>query len=162
MLFQSALLTCEQKSFSISEKGVSCQVPAGLVSCRPSHDQRKRKFCQWHQPQSHILIRWVCLFLLISFPVTGRVEENYLCACSLTNSLKAWKTFWIALGLSLQLDCLLHEKTSIVWGPHKSSEFSSNIFNLSTGRQQTALWGRSGWHARLSVPLRRDDAHHAP
>ena len=43
MLFQWALLTSAQRSFSPFETGVSHLLPAGLVSCTPTHDQKNPK-----------------------------------------------------------------------------------------------------------------------
>lgn len=42
-LFHSSLLTLEQKSFSLFEKGAAHQVPTTMMPCGPSRDQKNPK-----------------------------------------------------------------------------------------------------------------------
>lgn len=86
-LFWSVLLTPTKRCFHLFEVDAPHLSPAGLVSCKLTHDQKTLKFYWWHQIWSQILNCWVFLFLASLFPADGRIEENVFAPNPLTSHL---------------------------------------------------------------------------
>lgn len=63
---------------------------AGLELNKP-HDLKKKKFLQWHQPLSRMLIRWIFLLLSVYFLAIEGIEEN---TTRTLYQLMPWRPSW--------------------------------------------------------------------
>lgn len=135
-LFQWALAIPVQKSFSSFETGMSCLLPK--ARCCVNTWSKTSKICWWYLAWSQVLICWLFLFLPLSFPATGRIEEDIACAPDpLTSHPKALRCLKCPQTYCIIAAYLENQSWIIIWGPHQGRKLSLHIFD------PVSLWRRS-------------------